>query len=313
MSVALRIVDDVLHDVGEAPPWAHRPTVEWQVVGRCNYDCSYCIQSKKYRQGAPSDDELRRAISFFRALPGTWEIKTTGGEPFALRAFHDVVVPGLMDDTPHQMGTLTNLSAGKSVITRFAKRTYGRLSIVSASLHLEFTDSASFLDRLSALRDHVADSTRIVVNCVCVPDALDAVITAKCCVEAAGFSFFPQLMKVKGGVFAYSPAQWAKVQEIVGDLHLAHATRSANLAPAYTGKRCFAGARYLVVTKEGDAYACRTAKRHGEGFLGNVFSSVRLTRGAPCPYTICPCATPANRGMIEGVVAKGVDLDEDDA
>jgi len=293
-----------LIDAGAAPPWAHQPTVEWQVVGRCNYDCSYCIQSKKHRQGAPSDDELRAAISFFRALPGAWEIKTTGGEPFALRAFLDVVVPGLMDETPHTMGTLTNLSANAPQLVRFAERTYGRLSIVSASLHLEHTDVWSFLERLRVLRAHVADNARIVVNSVLVPDRLTDVRRAQEEVVAAGFSFFPQLMKVKGGVYAYSPAQWVDVRGIVGDLDDAARTRSANLAPAYTGRRCFAGARYLVVTKEGDAYSCRTAKRHGEGFLGNVFESVSLTSGAPCPYTICPCATPANRGMIEGVPMK---------
>jgi len=35
-----------------------RPTIEWQVCGICNYDCSYCIQSKKYRVGHPSPDDV---------------------------------------------------------------------------------------------------------------------------------------------------------------------------------------------------------------------------------------------------------------
>jgi MoaA/NifB/PqqE/SkfB family radical SAM enzyme len=318
-----RRVDDVDFDasLGAFPPWPHQPTVEWQVVGQCNYDCSYCIQSRKYRQGIVSDDALRRAIAFFAGLPGgqgPWEVKTTGGEPFSFRGFLDVVVPGLMDETPHRMGTLTNLSAPPATLKRFATRTFGRLSIVSASLHLEHTDVASFLARLSVLREHIAADARIVVNAVLVPDRLADVAAARRVVVAAGFRFFPQLMKVKGGVFAYSPTQWAEVKAIIGDLDVAASTRSANLAPAYTDRRCFAGARYLVVTKEGDAWSCRTAKRHDEGWLGNVYSAdpahaVRLHPGArACPYTICPCATPANRGMIEGIAARGSVIDEED-
>jgi MoaA/NifB/PqqE/SkfB family radical SAM enzyme len=316
-----RIADDAFDGVlGAAPPWAHQPTVEWQVVGQCNYDCSYCIQSRKHRQGIVADDALGRAIRFFAGLPadhGPWEVKTTGGEPFSFRGFLDVVVPGLMDETPHRMGTLTNLSAPPATLKRFAARTFGRLSIVSASLHLEHTDVASFVSRLSVLREHIAADARIVVNAVLVPDRLVAVAAARQAVVDAGFRFFPQLMKVKGGVFAYSPAQWVEVKSIVGDLDLAAHTRSANLAPAYTGRRCFAGARYLVVTKEGDAWSCRTAKRDDEGWLGNVYvddpaHAVRLHPGArACPYTICPCATPANRGMIEGVVARSSVVEEE--
>lgn len=322
------IVDDEA-----APPWPHQPTVEWQVVGQCNYDCSYCIQSRKHRVGISADDDLRRGISFLATLPGPapWEIKTTGGEPFSFKGFLDVVVPGLMQYTPHFMSTLTNLSAPPATLQKFAALTRGRLKVVSASLHLEHTTPEAFLVRLQALRDAVDSDVHLVVNAVLVPDQLEHVRQAQDAIVGAGFRFFPQLMKVKGGVFAYSPQQWQQVQQIVGDLDTAAATRSANLAPAYTGKRCWAGARYFVLTKEGDAYSCRTAKRHGEGFLGNIFVDagvssvatahetaretlrpVTLHAGARvCPYTICPCATPANRGMIEGVAARRQLVEED--
>lgn len=298
-----------------APPWAHQPTVEWQVVGQCNYDCSYCIQAKKHRVGIPSDDSLRASLRFIANLPvdlatgQAWEVKTTGGEPFSFRGFLDLVVPGVMD-SPHTMSTLTNLSVPPSTLTRFARLTFGRLQVVSASLHLEHTTAAAFLDRLEVLRDAVDNHTRIVVNCVLVPDAsgsLSAVLDARAAVVARGFRFFPQLMKVKGGVLAYSTEQMKQVRAIVGDLVLAASTRSANLAPAYTGKRCWAGARYLVLTKEGDAFSCRTAKRFDEGFLGNVATKIQLNSGPrACPYPICPCTVPANRGMIEGVVPSSI-------
>jgi hypothetical protein len=238
-------------------------------------------------------------------------VKTTGGEPFSFRGFLDLVVPGVMD-SPHALSTLTNLSVPASVLQRFARLTRGRLRVVSASLHLEFTTTAAFLARLQVLRDSVDDAVRIVVNAVLVPERLAAVRAAQQAVQAHGFTFFPQVMKVKGGVHAYTPAQMQDVRAIVGDLDVAAATRSANLAPAYTGRRCFTGARYFVLTKEGTAWSCRTAKRHGEGRLGDVRTGIALRDGAVrCAYTICPCTTPANRGMIEGVPMKGR-VDEDD-
>lgn len=317
---SLRVLSDeaapsaapTVEDGPDAPPWPHQPIVEWQVLGHCNYDCSYCIQSRKHRQGVPSREQLQASLAFLRALPGAWEVKTTGGEPFAFKAFLDDVVPALMD-TAHAMSTLTNLSAPVHKLEHFARLTRGRLRVVSASLHLEHTTPAAFLDRLEALRDATDGTARMVVNCVLAPDHLNAVRAAQLEVEARGFKMFPQLMKHKSGVFAYSTAQMAQVRAIVGDLEAAAAARTANLAPAYTGRRCFTGARYLVLTKDGDAWSCRTAKRHGEGFLGNVRTGIALRRGpVRCPYTICPCATPANRGMIEGVAMKATRVDHDD-
>jgi organic radical activating enzyme len=298
---------DVLAERGPVPPWPHRALVEWQVVGQCNYDCSYCIQSRRHRKGAPSLDQLERALAFLATLSadGTaWEVKTTGGEPFSYKPFLDVVVPRLVQ-MGHLVSTLTNLSSPREQLVRFAKVTRGHLGVVSASLHLEHTDAQSFLERLRALRDHADARARIVVNAVLVPERLPDVLAAKHAVERAGFTFFPQLMKVKGGVFAYSPAQMALVDEIVGGLELAEEERSANLAPAYTGKLCYTGARYFVLDKDGTAWSCRTAKRFGEGRLGHIDDGIALRAGPiRCPYTICPCSTPANRGMIEGVRAR---------
>ena len=306
------VVDDPdVEDGPPAPPWPHLPAVEWQVLGACNYDCSYCIQSKKHRVGVPTTSQMEASLAFLGSLPGSWEVKTTGGEPFAFRGFLDVVVPGLMA-TAHSMSTLTNLSVPAPVLQRFGRLTRGRLRVVSASLHLEHTSTAAFLERLEALRDCVDEDVRIVVNCVLVPDHLEAVRAARDEVVERGFRFFPQLMKVKGGVFAYSQAQMTQVEDIVGDLELAAQQRTANLAPAYTGRRCFAGARYFVLTKDGEAYACRTARRHGEGLLGDVAGGFALRTGPlRCPYTICPCATPANRGMIEGVSMRVPDIAEE--
>lgn len=292
----------VLEDWPAEPAWPHAPTVEWQICGHCNYDCSYCIQSRKHRVGYPGEAELEQALALLAGLGGRWEVKMTGGEPFASPLFLRRVVPGLMA-TGHTVSTLTNLSAGPAALERFAALTYGRLHVVSASLHLEFTTADAFLSRLAVLRAAVHPDARIVVNSVLVPGRLAEVAEARARVEAAGFKFFPQWLKVKGERHAYDEADMAWVRRIVGDLELAAARRTANLAPAYTGRACYTGARYFVLLQDGTAWSCRSARRHGEGRLGSAYGGDVSLRTGPvrCAYAMCPCAVPANRGMIEGV------------
>jgi MoaA/NifB/PqqE/SkfB family radical SAM enzyme len=279
-----------------------QPTVEWQVCGVCNYDCIYCIQSPKTRSGQPSGDDVERFLAFFAALPGRWEVKMTGGEPFAFKGFMERIVPGLVARTPHRISVLTNLSAPLAILERFAALTRGRLGIVSASLHLEFTTPAEFVAKAVVLRQAIDPRARLVVNEVLVPGRLDELERARQLVRAAGLPWFPQVMKLGPGVVDYGPDDRARVSELVG---LSPTPRQANLAPDYFGKTCWTGVDYFVLTQTGDAWSCRTARRHGEGFLGNALAgTVTLATGpAPCPYHICPCTVPANRGMIEGVGA----------
>ena len=129
-----------------------QPTIEWQVCGVCNYDCSYCIQSRASRTGHPSTEDVEGFLTFFSALQGRWEIKMSGGEPFAFKGFMDRIIPGLIERTPHRLSVLTNLSAPLPILERFARLTQGRLGIVSASLHLEFVDAQEFVRKAQALR-----------------------------------------------------------------------------------------------------------------------------------------------------------------
>lgn len=277
-----------------------RRTVEWQVCGRCNYDCSYCIQSPRNRVGAPSDAEVERFLSFFASLREPWEVKMTGGEPFAFRAFLDRIVPGLVELTPHTVSVLTNLSAPLASLERFASVTAGRLGIVSASLHLEHVTPQEFVAKALRLREWIGPGPSLVVNAVLVPGRLADAARAREEVEAAGLRFFPQVMKANGGVAAYAAEEAPLLERLLGP---GNDPRRANRAPSYRGRTCWAGVDYLVLTQAGDGFNCRTARRFSEGCLGNALDgSLRLRDvPAPCPYDICPCTVPANRGMVEGL------------
>ncbi len=274
------------------------PTIEWQVAGACNYDCSYCIQSRRYRRGRPDRDQLARALDFFAALPGTWELKCSGGEAFAHPLFMELVVPGIIRRTAHRISVLTNFSASRRDLMRFADLTRGRLSVFSASLHLEFVEAEEFAARADWFVNQLEPGVSFVVNQVVLPGREAEAARCRDALEARGIRWFPQLYKVDGGVADYPDAD-----ALVPLLGRRPGPRRANVAPSYRGRRCWAGVDYFAVDKDGEAWSCRTAKRHGAGRLGNVYDGAveRMTEALPCPYDICPCTVPANRGMIEGI------------
>lgn len=139
----------------------------------------------------------------------------TGGEPFAFRGFMERIVPGLIQRTPHTISVLTNLSAPLPIIERFASLTQGRLGVVSASLHLEFTSPESFVEKATLLRDKLDPRAHLTVNTVLVPGDLPPC----CCaifVESAGLQLFPQIMKLGSGTASYSEEDQAIIRELVG-------------------------------------------------------------------------------------------------
>lgn len=274
-----------------------KPTIEWQTNGLCNYDCTYCIQSRKFRQGHPTDDELDRFLSFFETLPGVWEIKMSGGEPFAFKGFMTRVIPGLAG-LRHRVSVLTNLSAPPAILRKFVDLVGDKLEIVSASLHLEYVTAEEFIEKAVLLRSWLRPETSLVVNNVLVPGTLDQLIEVRQQIEEAGLRYFPQVMKTKHGVFPYSASDQSRVVHLTGKNPT---SREANLAPSYRGRLCWTGVEYFVLDQRGNAYSCRTAKRFGEGYLGNVLdgSFALKTEPARCTYSICPCTVPANRGMIQ--------------
>jgi len=277
-----------------------RPTIEWQVIGSCNYNCSYCIQSPAHRTGMPDTATIDGFLRFFAGLPGCFEIKMSGGEPFTHPAFLTRVIPGLIRETPHRVSVLTNLSAAKPHLKNFAELTSGRLNIVSASMHLERVTAGDFINHALYFRDLLAPDTRFVVNSVLVPGRLETIARAADEVRSAGLQFFPQVMKTKAGIVTYSDREKPLLKSLIGD---SPTSRAANLAPSYRGHRCHAGIDYFVLSQTGDVWSCRTARRNKTGHLGNVIAGNFRPAPEPrvCPWDICPCTVPANRGMIDGL------------
>lgn len=281
-----------------------QPTVEWQVNGFCNYDCTYCIQSIASRVGVPAEETIRAIIGEFAKLPGTWEIKMSGGEPFAFRGFVGSVIPQLVDRTTHNLSVLTNFSAPLDVLERFCQLTAERLRIVSASFHPQTAVLEEFIAKAVAfrcLRSKYNPASSFVVNVVLVPGRVRDHFHFRQQLESVELRYFPQLMKIKGGVYPYDDVEAELILRLTDG---SQDPRRVNRAPSYEGRHCEAGAWYFTVDQTGEAYSCRTGKRYldvnDRARLGNLVdgSFALRTRGGPCPYTICPCTVPVNRGIV---------------
>src|SRR6185503_3615226 len=85
-----------VHGAGEpgddrvTPRYPLEGVVSWNMNTTCNYRCSYCTQ-RFLDDRAQWARDLPRFLAAFAALPGDWEIKLSGGEPFCHPDFFDAV------------------------------------------------------------------------------------------------------------------------------------------------------------------------------------------------------------------------------
>ncbi len=274
-----------------------RPVVNWNIVGGCNYRCSYCVQKHAVGIGGPDDAALERGLETLAALPGVWEFKISGGEPFLLKRLPEVAER--LVGARHRVSLLTNLSVPLPVIERFIDAAGDGLRTFSCSLHLEGTAIDEFLLKAQAVKAKLLARPKasFVVNHVVQPGQIGQAADLRRRFENEGIKFYPQLMRVDGRPADYGPIDRWKLQRAFADLA---GPGGMNRGYSHTGKPCHAGSRYFIIHPKGDAYACYPAKRHDEGHLGNIYAgTLKLNDGPlPCAYDICPCTVPQNRGIV---------------
>lgn len=276
-----------------------RATVSWNIVGGCNYRCTYCVQKHAPGIGGPDDAQLDRALEALCALEGTWELKISGGEPFMLKRLPEVAQR--LAAAGHLVSVLTNLSAPLRTLEAFIAAAGAGLRTFSCSLHREEVDELEFFQKSQAVKAALAawPKATFVVNSVVVPGQVQQVVESRGRFEGAGLKFYPQLMRQNGQPVAYDASDAHAIEAGFDDLE---GPEAMNRGYALKGHRCHAGSRYFIIHPKGDAFSCYPAKRFGDGHLGNVFEGTLKLWDAPrpCPYEVCPCTVPQNRGIIEG-------------
>ncbi|KIG15075.1 putative Fe-S oxidoreductase [Enhygromyxa salina] len=290
-----------------ATPPPTRGAISWNMNTSCNYRCSYCTQRFIDDRGRWAAD-LPRFMAAFAALPGAWEIKLSGGEPFVHPGFLEAVA-GLAK-LDFVVSVVTNLSASQAKLADFMQAVGPQLGVLSCSLHLEYVDIddrpdqrdtlSAFIDRCSFARDHAPAGASVCVTCVATRANLAALPRLRERFAAAGLTFKIQPEKQDREVIAYTPGERQALVQLGGH------NLTGSIAPDYAGQPCWAGARYFVVDDRGEAYRCYPARRYRTERLGNLLdgSFTLAPLPAPCRYRYCNCTVPIARGMMPRAAAR---------
>ncbi|HMR74763.1 MAG TPA: radical SAM protein [Polyangiaceae bacterium] len=272
------------------PPYPIEGVVSWNMNTTCNYRCSYCTQRFLDDRAAWARD-LPRFIDAFLALPGDWEIKLSGGEPFRHPDFLQLVQA--LCEGGRRVSVVTNFSAELPELLEFARLTSGRPGVISASLHLEYTSAEAFLERARLVA--LAHRGSLCVTCVATRDNLPRLRELEASYRAAGLSFKVQPEKQDREVIDYSAHEREQLIQLGGH------NGTGKIEPCFEGRACWAGARYFIVDHKGEAFRCYPARRYRKQRLGNLLDgSFRLFDGAAaCEYRYCNCTVPQQRGMVD--------------
>ena len=272
------------------PRYPLEGVVSWNMNTTCNYRCSYCTQRFVDDRGQWAKD-LPRFIAAFNALPGDWEIKLSGGEPFRHPDFLDAVrqlVAGR-----RRVSVVTNFAAPLAELYDYCAITCERPGLISASLHLEYAEPDAFLAKVRDVQERHAG--RIVVTCVATRANLPRLPELRSLFGAAGVTFRVQPEKQDRDVIDYDDSERGQLIQLGGH------NDTGLIEPSFAGQACWAGARYFIVDHQGEAYRCYPARRRRRERLGNLLDGTfRIrTEPEPCRYAYCNCTVPQQRGMVE--------------
>ena len=269
--------------------------VSWNMNDTCNYRCTYCTQRHMPDRSGKLQD-IEKTLAAFRNLPGHWEFKLSGGEPFQQPNL-DEIVRGLVS-MGHSISIQTNFSATNERLQAFLEASRGALNVFSASLHLEYATPEEFWNRYQIVRPYEEFGASFHVTSVGVPERLielrDSVAPF---FSDHGIVFKVQPEKVAGYVREYTDDKKQILVELGGH------NQTGKIKHNFQGKLCYSGANYLVIKSTGEAFRCYPASRVGGRYarLGSIDEGISLLDGPRiCPYTYCNCTVPIQRGMIEG-------------
>lgn len=275
--------------------------VSWNINTACNYRCEYCTQRFMEDRGRWSRD-TPRFLEAFRRLPGGWEVKISGGEPFVHPTLLEIV-EGLAG-IGHRISVVTNFSAPLQKILGFVEAARGRVGVFSASLHLGYVeDVGAYIEKAQVVQAALRAAAGLVVEgrgaSFCVTSVatrgnLPRLMGIAEEFEAAGLVFKVQPEKQGGEVIEYDAGEKDQLLQLGGH------NRTGRIEHRYEGRPCWAGARYFILDDRGQAYRCYPARRGRVERLGDFLSSeFELTEGPrPCLYRSCNCTVPIERKMM---------------
>jgi hypothetical protein len=280
-----------------ATPRPEEGAISWNINTACNYRCSYCTQRFKEDRGRWSRDTPAFLQAFAR-LPGRWEIKLSGGEPFVHPTLLEIV-SGLAA-LGHRISVVTNFSASRDKLTAFVQAARGRVGVFSCSLHLEYVDDvAAFADKARWLQrtlDEAHDSALPAPHVNVTTVATHAVLPRlESLAELfADITFKVQPEKQDRDVVEYDVDARTLLLKLGGH------NLTGEIEHRYEGRPCWSGARYFILDDEGIAFRCYPARRYRVEKMGSFLDPTfeLADEPSPCRYDTCNCTVPIARGMM---------------
>lgn len=282
-----------------ATPRPEEGAISWNINTSCNYRCSYCTQRFKEDRGRAARDTPRFLAAFSR-LPGRWEVKLSGGEPF--------VHPTLLEITAglaalgHRVSVVTNLSASRERLSEFVAAAAGRVGVFSGSLHLEYVEIVGeFFEKAAWLQSELAaralpdlPAPRVNVTSVATRRALPRLPEIAEIARAAGVVFKVQPEKQDRDIIEYTQPEREQLLSLGGH------NLTGKVEHRYKGLPCWAGSRYFILDDVGQAFRCYPARRYRVERMGDFLSpDFKLDDGpSPCLYKTCNCTVPIARRMM---------------
>lgn len=269
--------------------------VTWNINTTCNYRCSYCTQRFLDDRGRWLRDTPGFLAGFAR-LPGLWEVKISGGEPFQHPSLLEIV-EGLRA-LDFLISIVTNFSASYERLDAFLRAAGGKLRVFSASLHLEYVktteDVEAFIDKAQWLAARLTAEASLNVTVVATRANLPHLVDLKQRFSERGIRFKVQPEKQDRDIIEYTADERARIVELGGH------NETGAIGHDFSDRPCWAGARSFTLDDRGNAWRCYPARRYRKQFLGNFLDQTfRLANGpTPCLYSYCNCTVPIERGMM---------------
>ncbi|MBN1512365.1 MAG: radical SAM protein [Phycisphaerae bacterium] len=267
------------------------PSFEWIITDKCNYDCAYCYQ-RKYADKRHSPDEVTDAVfALLGSLPGSWRVKLIGGEPFIHPRFIDLC--RRIAGAGHFLSTTTNLYASVARLREFLDACGGKLTTLTASLHLtQVKNLDEFIDKAAEFHAAKRPSTRFCVTSVLIEEDFERLRRIEERLAERGVPFEYQVLRVRARFVRYRP----EIEAYLADrtLKRTDVIRKGSLF----GTLCHTGHLFFKIDVNGDVTRCYNHQPHF--YLGNIARGTfrRFDGPQPCLSPHCTCVTPANRNMI---------------
>ncbi len=273
-------------------------SVNWNISGICNYDCSYCVSKPGLNKKISYPDPYGFLDMFSKKLKGSWRFHLAGsGEPLLVPNFSKIV------------SELTKMGHGIYISTNFSLPLEKLLEIcnvanrdnlwLSVSLHLEFADVDDFFKKAIEVRKNIG--YRFSATSVARKDQVSKLkeIGNRFRKEKIRFIMRPErtVNNTAQPFVDYSK----KELDIISKFNKKKVFFDESISNL-KGKLCLAGSKYFIISEKGDVWRCFPAARHKDknGYLGNLLKGDFELKKDPsvCPYENCYCRLPITNNLI---------------